>query len=496
MTSAETIPQRELDRDLRLIILDGLATEAMTTLTGGAFLVAFALLLGATNFQIGLLASLPTFTNLFQILSIWLVRRYGSRRQVSVICSLLARTPLLIIGSIPFLFPASDGIRTVIAFLFCFYFFGSIAGPSWNAWMKDLIPEKMLGSYFSRRSRYSQLLNVGLSLLLALSLEYARRYHPGTELKAYAGMFLLAGLAGIMGALVLGKVTEPVSEVSRGSIFGLMWRAVQDANFRRLLVFNSAWVFALNIATPFFNVFLMKSLGLTIAYIIPLTILNQLSSILTIRFWGIFADRYSNKTILAICTPLYLACLIAWCFVGIYTTQVSNLILLVLIHLASGASTSGVNLAMTNIGLKLAPRNEAIVYLSTKSIFTSLFSALAPLIGGYLADFFTHRHFRIIAEFAGPHLHKTFRLLILHEWNFLFLIGAFLAVGAIQLLAQIKETGEVGRGIVVRIMRSSIRNNLKESFVVGGLAAWPAHIFRRIRRRRRSNNPPGKPSFS
>lgn len=492
MTTAETLSRKELDRDLQLIIVDGLATEAMTTLTGGAFLVAFALLLGATNFQIGLLASLPTFTNLFQILSVWLVRRYGSRRRVSVICSLLARTPLLLIGAIPFLFPSTGGIRTVIAFLFCFYFFGSIAGPSWNAWMKDLIPENMLGNYFSRRSRYSQLLNAGLSLLLALGLEVTRRYYPGTELKAYGSMFVLAGLAGILGALVLGKVTEPASTVSQGSILGLMIRTVRDANFRRLLFFNSAWVFALNMATPFFNVFLMKSLGLTIAYIIPLTILSQLSSILTIRFWGIFADRYSNKTILAICTPLYLLCLIAWCFVGIYTTQVSNLILLVLIHLASGAGTSGVNLAMTNIGLKLAPRNEAIVYLSTRSIVTSAFSALAPLAGGYLADFFTYRHFRVIAEFAGPHLHKTFRLLLLHEWNFLFVIGTVLAVGAIQLLSQIRETGEVGRGVVVRIMRSSIRNNLKENFAVGGLVAWPTHIFRSFRgkKRKRQRSPP------
>ena len=72
----------------------------MTTLTGGAFLVSMAVLIGATNFQIGLLASLPMFTNIFQLLSIWLVRRYNNRRAVSVICSVLARIPLLIIGAI------------------------------------------------------------------------------------------------------------------------------------------------------------------------------------------------------------------------------------------------------------------------------------------------------------------------------------------------------------------------------------------------------------
>ncbi len=35
---------------------------------------------------------------------------------------------------------------------------------------------------------------------------------------------------------------------------------------------------------------------------------------------GLFADRYSNKTIIAIGAPIYILCLIAWCFVErIYT---------------------------------------------------------------------------------------------------------------------------------------------------------------------------------
>ena len=98
------LTEQEIQKGLRLVIVDGLAAEAMTTLTGGAFLVAMALLMGANNFQIGLLAAMPTFTNLFQLISIWLVRRYNNRRAVAVLCGLLARFPLLVIGSLPFLF--------------------------------------------------------------------------------------------------------------------------------------------------------------------------------------------------------------------------------------------------------------------------------------------------------------------------------------------------------------------------------------------------------
>jgi hypothetical protein len=56
-----------------------------------------------------------------------------------------------------------------------------------------------------------------------------------------------------------------------------------------------------------------------------------------------------------------------------------------------------------------------------------------------------------------------------HEWNFLFLIGALLALVSLELLVQVKETGEVEKNIVVRMMRSNIKNNLKDYFLIGNL---------------------------
>lgn len=162
----------EIQKGLRMVIGDGLATEAMTVFTGGTFLMAVALLLGASNFQIGVIAGLPTFTNIFQLLSIWLVGKFNNRRLVRVGCALLARTPLLVIGLLTL--ASKTSIHLLLSLLFFYYFFGSIAGPSWNSWIKDLVPEDILGTYFGRRIRLSQLLNVCLSILLAALLDYIK----------------------------------------------------------------------------------------------------------------------------------------------------------------------------------------------------------------------------------------------------------------------------------------------------------------------------------
>lgn len=482
LSPKKELTEAEVKTGLRLIIGDGMTTETMNVLTGGAFLVAFALLLHASNLEIGLIAAIPTMMNVFQLISIWLVRKYNNRRAISVICSVLARIPLVIIGSLPFFWPQLT-IKPVIVFLFFYYFFASVAGPSWNAWMKDLIPEKMLGSYFSRRSSYMQALNAVLSLGLALLVNSIKDYDAELELKVYGAMFIVAGLIGLTGAFILSRVPEPQSYLSRENLFRLLKKPLKDGNFRRLLIFNSAWLFALNIATPFFNVFMMKTLGLSLPYIIGLSILTQLFSIVTVRIWGNFADRYSNKTIIAICAPLYILCLLAWCFAGIYTQFIHNLILLAVIHIVSGIATAGINLSLINIGLKLAPANESIVYLSAKNIITAFASATAPLVGGWLADFFTERSLSITIQWTGPHAKRLFRLLALHEWNFLFLTGAALAFIALELLVAVKETGEVEKDEVVKIMRSSVRNNLKEYFLIGHLITWQEQLWSLIRKK-------------
>jgi MFS family permease len=476
----KTITEAEIKTGLKYIIGDGLATEAMTVLISGTFLTAFALLLKASNLEIGLLAALPTLTNVFQLISIWLVQRYNNRRAISVVCSLLARSSLVIIGILAF-FANSLTIQPIILFLFFYYFFGSVAAPSWNAWMKDLIPEKMLGIYFSRRSSYMQILNVLLSLSLALSIEYIRKNLPAYEIIVYIIMFIAAGVIGITGALVLSRAPEPQSYLQKENIFHLVKRPLKDGNFRRLLVFNSAWLFALNLAIPFYTVFMMKSLHLSLPYIIGLTILGQLFSIFTIRVWGSYTDKYSNKTIIAIGAPLYILCLVGWCFVGIYSNITYNLLLLALIHIVMGIATAGINLSLTNIGLKLAPSNEAVVYLSAKNIITAFFSSTAPLLGGYLADYFTRRSLSINVAWTSPHTNKVFHLLSLHEWNFLFLIGAGLAFIALELLVAVKETGEVDKEEVVRIMRTSIRSNLKEYFLIGTIITWQEQLWSLIR---------------
>jgi len=483
----EYLSEAEIQDGLKKVIWDGLTAEAMTALTSGTFLVALALLLGANNFEIGILASLPLATNVLQLLSVWLVSKYHNRRAVAVICAYLARIPLIIVGLGIFVFNEFS-LVFLAAMLSMHYIFGSIAGPSWNSWMKDMIPEQMLGTYFSRRGRYTQILNVVLSIVIALILDLVKARAPENELKVYACFFGAAGVVGLIGGYILSKVAEPYPHVSENNIVQLFKLPLRNQNFRRLLVFNSFWSFALNIANPFLSVFMLTALKLPLSYIIMLNVISQIAGILTINIWGKFSDRYSNKSIISLAAPIYIVVLIGWCYVGVINQLAVNLAFLAVIHIAMGVANAGINLSITNIGLKLAPKRDAIVFLSVKNIVVAISSSLGPLAGGALAAFFLNKTLSININWATDKLSSNYHLLSLQQWSFLFIIAAFLALVSLNLLMKVKELGEVPRKIVRRIMRTSIRNNLRDYFLIGNIIDIHDELSAIVRKSRRRLN--------
>jgi hypothetical protein len=53
----EGLTEEEVQYGLNILLKDGMTSQALVTMTSGAFLVAFALKLGASNLVIGLLAA-------------------------------------------------------------------------------------------------------------------------------------------------------------------------------------------------------------------------------------------------------------------------------------------------------------------------------------------------------------------------------------------------------------------------------------------------------
>src|SRR3989338_8939423 len=137
-------------RSLDLSIKDGVAF-ASTIGFGENYINPFAVALGASNFQIGLLGSLAQLVPSFiQLKAADITERLGSRKKVVVISVFFHALMLLPIAIIPYL-PKFISVYALICFFTLCSSLASFANPPWGSLMADLVPERKRGAFFSKR---------------------------------------------------------------------------------------------------------------------------------------------------------------------------------------------------------------------------------------------------------------------------------------------------------------------------------------------------------
>ena len=194
----------------------------------------------------------------------------------------------------------------------------------------------------------------------------------------------------------------PAAPESNRSALSIILDPLRDRNFRRLFRFLIIWNFALNLAVPFFAVYMLTRLGLSLPVVIGFTMLSQVTNVLFVRVWGAMADRLGSKTVMSLSASLYLPVIIGWIFTTNPEPHAITIPLLVALHIFAGVAAAGVLLTVQTLALKTAPTGKATPYVGLANIATGLGAGISPIIGGALADFFSRRLFRIDLTWASP----------------------------------------------------------------------------------------------
>ena len=475
----DTLTEEQVQSGLGYVIKDGIASQSMGILTGGAFLVAFAVKLGASNFIIGLLAAIGPLSQLLQLPSIFLVEKIRNRRAIVVIAAALSRLCWLIIALIPFLFGAKIGLAILLGSMIVASALGAVSGCSWNSWMRDLIPQSILGSFFSKRMRLATGVGIVLSIAAAFYLDLWKKLLPEYEIQGYSILFLAGLVAGAIGLYFLAKTPEkrmPAVE-ERPKIFILLALPFKDENFRKLIAFMCSWNFAVNLAGPFFMVYMLRRLGLSMSFIIALSIVSQVLNFTFLKIWGKYTDRFSNKSVLAICGPLFILSILAWTFTTMPEKYFMTIPLLIMIHVVMGLSSAGVSLASGNISMKLAPEGQATAYLATNTIVNSIAAGIAPILGGKFADFFSGRELEWTLKYTSPTGQFSLPTLNLQQWDFFFALAFLIGLYSLHRLTMIKEVGEVEEKIVVNELVAEMRSQVRTLSSVEGLRQMVSFPF-------------------
>ena len=484
-----TLTGEDVQKSLRMMTWEGVAFGGLFSLGSGGFMSAFALALGANNFQVGILAALPFVTQIVQLPAILAIERFRARKAVGIPALLLSNLIWIPIGAVPFLMdtPGTAAVTTVIVLLAMRGLFSPFWVTAWTSWMRDLVPQNILGSYYGRRLA---LITASLAVI-GVGGSYFVRWWEGVsspEHSIYAFSFLLIGgvlSLGIADPVFAARAKEPMMPPARESgrsALAIVAEPLRDKNFSQLVRFLFVWSLTSNLAIPFFAVYMLTELGLSLPVVIGFTVLSQVTNVVFVRVWGPMADHVGSKTVLSLSASLYLLVIIGWVFTAYPERHFLSLPLLGMLHIFAGIASAGVTLTVSTISLKVAPDGQATPFLGAASIATNVGAGIGPIAGGLLADYFSVRSLVFDFGWASPNGVFELQAISLTGFDFLFVLAFVTGILSLNLLVALREEGELPRDMALSELTSRIDPLSRAVSSVPGLSAASAFSYGYIKR--------------
>ena len=425
-------------RALQLSIWDGIFANLYANLTGGVFLVGYALALKASEVQIGLLAAFSLLANIIQPFSTYLIELTGRRRPLALVGGAFARLIwLVLIGASLYLASRKRLLYLSLWIIALSQVGTAVNNLAWISWMADLVREEVRGRYFGLRNAA-----LGVAALLATLaggylLDVWKAGHPRGEMDALRVLFFAGVVCGVISLLIQARIDEPPLQEGDNShpFYQRLLLPFRDTNFRRFLLFTIAWNFAVYITAPFFSVYLFKTLKLSYTTVATYTVVSSLADLASAQLWGRLSDRETNKPILFLSS--FFAALIPY---GWLFTSKDTFLLLGLLHLEGGLFWAGIRLCTGNLILKIVPAANRSIYFSTFNAVTGLVAVVAPVLGG-----FALKHLPGLLRGRQP------------SWSpflILFFVSSTLRLASLPLLAKVSEPHERSVWQAVRVIRN------------------------------------------
>lgn len=382
MSPAETPPIKTLPiktpvrKSLKYSFIDGIFYSIMFG-AGDTFINPYAIAFRATPQEIGLLSSLPGLASSLSQYKAAEITNVLGRKKTMVIFVLLHAIMWLPILLIPWVFK-SHWPLWLILFVTLYSIFGSLGGPAWGSIMSQYVPENMRGKYFGFRNKYLG----GTTLVAGLAAGIFLWLTDKTGLLGFSVLFGVAFVCRLISWYFLSKMYEPRLPVSSGADFCFrdFITRVSESNFVKFVLFVALMSFAVNLAAPFFSVYMLRELQFNyLSYVIIQTTVT-LFVLLTLSTWGKNSDRVGNVSVIRLTGMIIPSLPLLWLFS-------SSKIYLVFVNALAGFAWAGFNLAVSNFIFDAVSPEKRVRCISYFNLINGIGLCLGALTGGFIVPY-------------------------------------------------------------------------------------------------------------
>ncbi len=346
------------------------------------FHAPYALRLGATNTEIGLLSSLPSLLALVLGMPAgYLFSRFSNHRAWLGVTIFIHRFSLLLAAFIPWLFVQRPG-AALVWLIVIFSVPGTCFSVGWNPTLAEVIPEVNRARVFAVRNTLAAVALTGGLYLAGRWL--ATRPFPIN----YQVMYIVAFAGSLISSLFIALVKPPATAApatgGRRISPATLWKQIrvartQQPDFIRITLNTFAHSVGLWMIGPIYVLYYVRTLGAADSWIALNLMLANLSPIVGYYIWQRAIARWGENRVLKWTISV----------VGFYPLLVGltpSLSLILAWTAINGLITPGVNLSHFNMLLKVSPPAERANYLAAYVVMMNAGAFVMPLVGVYLAD--------------------------------------------------------------------------------------------------------------
>ncbi|WP_310481783.1 MFS transporter [Chamaesiphon sp. VAR_48_metabat_403] len=406
-TEIERIPTTEIRRSLVASSIDGVFAAIYSNLTSGVLLSNFLIKLQANSFEVGILAAIPMLANVVQPLGAWWGDRAQSRRNYCASVNIPARCVwiLLAIGIALYTQHLLDDRATILwtmVVVSVSHLLGGLGSATWLSWMADLVPSKLRGRYFSIRNTAANLTSL---IVVAIAGFWVANY-PSGEIEAYQialGVAIVAGIISMFYQWQMVDISPSRHEVATADRFednsilvpatpdldspqhpSAIATFLQDRHFLGFTICFSAWMFALNLSAPFFNLYLLQDLEIDVSWV---TLYNSLTSAANLALlipFGRWSDRIGTRIPLVVMGLVMAVLPLLW--LGVGKDAFSLWLGLPLLFILNGGASAAIDLCINNLQIEIAHDRHQAQYFGINAALGGISGFLGTCLGGILAN--------------------------------------------------------------------------------------------------------------
>ena len=361
-------------------ILNGVASTIVTSTSNNYFSLFAISVLGASNYQVGLISSLPQFIGMFaMIIASIMLGRLDEKKKFTAISILFTR--LFVLAMVFIMYVPTEYRSWVFVLLIGFMNFpGSFTLLSWQSLIGDLIPDQRRNSFFSERNRILTIVGMIITFLTGVMLQQFNQSNPFP----YLFLFFLAFVFGVIEIIYLfkhveqkkPKKSEPKKKAKK---FEMKWDFFKDKRFVIFLICALFFNFTWQMAWPLFNIYQIKNAHATGLWISLFTVANQISQIVSFKWWGKMADKHGNAKML-----IFVA--LGMATAPLLTALSTNLYYLVITNIFTGLFVSGTVLILFNQLLEVTKEETRSSYIANYNVLLAIIGFVAPQFGVFLLE--------------------------------------------------------------------------------------------------------------